>query len=208
MTPSSVANQVLLSALRLIGVLSYVNCPASHENVTWFLKTKACFCGIAAAPGMGPWRLQYISANDLLIVTEVKPGLFLCRMLSQHVASFFFLFPSKRTTFFEFVLFVLFCFFKQFSCFPCSLSFPRASIQGLVHSSGSGLSCLSHCCQPDGCCPVSCSTQSCQIPPGSIPLDPAKTDALSFKRQSLLAAAVTTCARATTAAASTLMSCA
>lgn len=53
---------------------------------------------------MGPWRLQYISANDLLIVTEVKPGLFLCRMLSQHAASFFFFFP-KKNNFFEFVLF-------------------------------------------------------------------------------------------------------
>lgn len=203
LTPSSVANQVLLSACRLIGVLSYVNCPASHENVTWFLKTKACFCGIATAPGMGPWRLQYISANDLWIVTEVKPGLFLCRMLSQHAASFFFFLPQKNN-FFGICSFSLFHFFVQFSS-PCSLPFPRASIRGLAHSSAVG---LSHRCQPDRCCPVSCSAQSCQIPPGSIPLAPAKTDALNFKRQSLLAAAVTTCARATTAAASTLMSCA
>lgn len=29
-----------------------------------------------------------VSANDLLIVTEVKPGLFLCRTLSQRAASF------------------------------------------------------------------------------------------------------------------------
>lgn len=49
---------------------------------------------------MGPWRLQYISANDLLIVTEVKPGLFLCRMLSQHVASFFFFFSLQKNNFF------------------------------------------------------------------------------------------------------------
>lgn len=195
MTPSSVANQVLLSACGLIGVLSYVNCPASHENVTWFLKTKVCFCGIATAPEMGPWRLQYISANDLLIVTEVKPGLFLCRMLSQHAASFFFFFSPKRTTFLEFVLF---CFISSSnSPLPAPFPFPEQA-----------RSCLSRCCQPDRCRPVSCSTQSCQIPPGSIPLAPAKTDALNFKRQSLLAAAVTTCARATTAAASTLMSCA
>lgn len=125
MTPSSVANQVLLSACGLIGVLSYVNCPASHENVTWFLKTKVCFCGIATAPEMGPWRLQYISANDLLIVTEVKPGLFLCRMLSQHAASFFFFFLPQKNNFFGICSF-LFHFFEQFSS-PCSLPFPRAS---------------------------------------------------------------------------------
>lgn len=106
LTPYSVADQVLLSACRLIGVFSYVNCPASHENVTWFLKTKACFCGIAAAPGMGPWRLQYISANDLLIVTEVKPGPFLCRMLSQHAASSYF--PQKNNFFWICSFFVSF----------------------------------------------------------------------------------------------------
>lgn len=204
MTPSSVANQVLLSACGLIGVLSYVNCPASHENVTWFLKTKVCFCGIATAPEMGPWRLQYISANDLLIVTEVKPGLFLCRMLSQHAASFFFFSPPKEQLFWNLFFFVSFLRAILLSLLP-SLS---QSKQGLAHSSGSGLSRLSRCCQPDRCRPVSCSTQSCQIPPGLIPLAPAKTDALNFKRQSLLAAAVTTCARATTAAASTSMSCA
>lgn len=73
---------------------------------------------------MGPWRLQYISANDLLIVTEVKPGLFLCRMLSQHAASFFFFLPQKNN-FFGICSF-LFHFFEQFSS-PCSLPFPRAS---------------------------------------------------------------------------------
>ena len=111
--PSSIANQVLLTACRLIAVLPNANCPASHENVTWFLKTKTCFWGIAGAPGKGPWGLQHISANDLLIVTEVKPGLFLCRMSSEQAASFFFFFPSpKRATFLEFVhLFV--CLFLQ-----------------------------------------------------------------------------------------------
>lgn len=88
---------------------------------------------------MGPWRLQYLSANDLLIVTEVKPGLFLCRMLSQHAASFYF--PQKNNFFWIFSFFVL---FLQ-AILLRSLPFPRASIQGLTHSSGSGLSCLSHC---------------------------------------------------------------
>lgn len=72
---------------------------------------------------MGPWRLQYISANDLLIVTEVKPGLFLCRMLSQHAASFFFFFSPKRTTFLEFVLF---CFISSSnSPLPAPFPFPE-----------------------------------------------------------------------------------
>lgn len=60
-------------------------------------------------------------------------------------------FPPKRTTFLK-LFFFLFHFFEQFFCSPCSLPFPRASIQGLAHLTGSGLSRLSHLCQPDRCC--------------------------------------------------------
>lgn len=66
-----------------------------------------------------------------MIVTEVKPGLFLCRTLSQHVASFFlffFSFPKKSNVFgicsffVVVVLFIsLFYIFKQPFSSPCSL---------------------------------------------------------------------------------------
>lgn len=130
-------------------------------------------------------------------------------MLSQHAASSFiiFLFFPKKAAFLD--LFIYLSLLLQANLLlSLLLSLPYTGSRGFTHPSGLGLSHLSHCYWPDRCCPVSCSTQSCQIPPGSVPLAPAKTDALNFKRQSLLAAAVTTCARATTAAASTLMSCA
>lgn len=112
-----------------------------------FSENKSLLLRNSCSPWSGAWRFQYFSTNDCLIVTEVKPGLFLFRTLSGllppfHLPAFFFFSSPKEqpfsNLFFFFCLFGWFCYFKQPFSSPCSLPFPKAGTWGLTHRVAQG----------------------------------------------------------------------